>query len=298
MIRTALALIVLAPLSLAVPSSNSASEEGIGSPGTRDYVYTSLDGGSVVTRGSRESPAIISSGFGGSAPTDEEFRRAPAWLCGIDTVLRTDVRVDITCASGDVNRPLPTNVTCQPGERAVDPLFSRVQNATGGWSAWSPVDQGGCVIDVDIRAAIAQELQRLPLTPSALSVQPPSGWTLVNADTVAFADGAEQTLTTTVLGLPVAIRATPTSFSWDFGDGSAPLTTRDPGRPWPEHTIAHRYTAEDTHRISLTTTWSAVFQIAGTPGWEPVTGTATTTSTSAPIEVHEARSHLVAGGTA
>ena len=160
------------------------------------------------------------------------------------------------------------------------------------------VAAGGCVADVDLRAAIAQELQRLPLTPSKLSVQPPSGWTLVNADTVAFADDDEQLLTTTVLGFEVAIRATPTSFTWDFGDGSAPLRTRDPGRPWPEQTIAHRYQAEGTHRITLTTTWSAVFQIAGTQGWEPVDGTATTTSTSQPLDVYEARSHLVAGPTA
>ncbi len=150
---------------------------------------------------------------------------------------------------------------------------------------------------MDIRAAIAAELQRLPLTPSTLSVQPPSGWTLVNADTVAFADDAEQVLTTTVLGFVVTIRATPMSFTWDFGDGEAPFTTRDPGRAWPEHTISHRYLAEGTHRISLTTTWSAVFQIAGTAAWEPVDGTATTTTTSAPLDVFEARSHLVAGPT-
>jgi PKD domain len=202
------------------------------------------------------------------------------------------------CGTAGVNLVLDP-ATCTPDQRAVEPLYRRVPDPTapGGWSPWTLVDQGGCVVDVDIRAAIARELQRLPLTPSTLSVQPPSGWTLVNADTVAFADDQEQTLTTTVLGFPVAIRATPMSFTWDFGDRSAPITTKDPGRPWPEHTIAHRYTAEGTHRISLTTTWSAVFQIAGTAGWEPVAGTATTTSTSAPLEVHEARSRLVAEGT-
>jgi len=160
------------------------------------------------------------------------------------------------------------------------------------------VESGGCVVDVDIRAAIAQEFQRLPLTPSVLQMQPPSGWTLVNADTVAFTDGSEQVLSTTVLGVGVTIRATPASFRWDFGDGSDPLTTTDPGRPWPDHTIAHRYSAEATHRVTLTTAWTATFQIAGTAGWEPVTGTATTTSTSEPLTVYEARSHLVGGPTA
>ncbi|WNB85944.1 PKD domain-containing protein [Cellulomonas sp. ATA003] len=112
-----------------------------------------------------------------------------------------------------------------------------------------------------------------------------------------FTDDAEQVIDTTVLGIGVRIRATPQTFTWDFGDGSDPLRTDDPGRPWPEHTVAHRYRGEGTHRITLTTTWSAVFQIAGTTGWEPVAGTATTTSSSDPLTVHEARSHLVAGPT-
>jgi hypothetical protein len=189
---------------------------------------------------------------------------------------------------------------CLPTERNVDPLFRRTQdpNAPTGWSPWAMVEAGGCVVDVDIRAALAQELQRLPLTPSSLTVQPPSGWTLVNADTVVFTDGAEQVLTTTVLGIAVTIRATPVSFAWDFGDGADPITTTDPGRPWPEHTIAHRYLAEGTHHITLTTTWTATFQVAGTATWEPVDGTATTTSTSSPLTVYEARSRLVDGPTA
>ena len=63
------------------------------------------------------------------------------------------------------------------------------------------------------------------------------------------------------------------------------------------HAVAHRYTAEGTHRITLTTTWSAVFRTAGSTDWAPVDGAATTTSASAPLTVHEARSRLVAGTT-
>ena len=190
-------------------------------------------------------------------------------------------------------------IDCLPTERRVDPLFRRARDSTapGGWSEWVQVEPQTCVADVDIRAAVSAEFQRLPLTPSGLSVQPPSGWTLVNADTVVFTDDAEQVLTTTVLGMAVTIRATPARFTWDFGDGGGTLTTTDPGRPWPEHTLSHRYTAEGTHQIRLTTTWTATFQVAGTATWEPVDGTATTTSTSPPLTVHEARSRLVSGPT-
>jgi hypothetical protein len=142
---------------------------------------------------------------------------------------------------------------------------------------------------------VAQEFQRLPLTPSPLSVQPPSGWTLVNADTIAFADDGMQTLSTTVLGLGVTIRATPDTFTWSFGDGSPALETHDPGRPWPDQTISHQYTSEGTHSIGLTTTWAGTFQVEGSSRWDPVPGTATTSSTSEPITVYEARSRLVSG---
>ena len=157
------------------------------------------------------------------------------------------------------------------------------------------VEDATCVVDVDIRAAIAAEFQRLPLTPSQLSVQPPSGWTLVNVDTIVFTDDHDQLLTTTVLGVEVTIRATPVRYTWDFGDGTDPLTTTDPGHPWPEHTLAHRYTAEATHTIALTTSWTGQFQVAGTTTWEPVDGTATTTTTSDPLTVYEAHSRLVSG---
>jgi len=177
----------------------------------------------------------------------------------------------------------------------VDPLFRRVQDVNGAWSEWTVAEDATCVVDVDIRAAIAAEFQRLPLTPSPLSVQPPSGWTLVNVDTIVFTDDDDQLLATTVLGVGVTIRATPVRYTWDFGDGSDPLITTDPGHAWPEYTLAHRYQAEATHTIRLTTTWTGQFQVAGTTTWEPVDGTATTTTTSDPLTVYEARAHLVAG---
>ncbi len=222
-------------------------------------------------------------------------------MCGFGPAIVGDEAQGPDCIGVDANAGGLATVAleCLPTERAVDPLFRRAPDASasGGWSPWEMVEPAACVANVDIAAAVAQEFQRLPLTPSSLSVQPPSGWTLVNADTVVYTDDAEQTLATTVLGIGVSIRATPARFTWDFGDGVGSLTTTDPGRPWPEHTLAHRYSAEGTHRITLTTTWTAVFQVAGTTSWEPVVGTATTTSASDPLTVYEARSRLVDGPT-
>lgn len=139
----------------------------------------------------------------------------------------------------------------------------------------------------------ASDFQSLPLTPSTIVHQPAGAWTLVNVETIVYTDPAPQTLTTTVLGLPITVEATPVSFAWDFGDGSAPLVTTDAGAPYPGHTVSHTYTGEGTVTISLTTSWAGRFRIDGTGAWRPVNGTATTTSVAAPLRVEATETSLV-----
>ena len=261
--------------------------------GGKSFTRANLDGSTAVVRAGRAAQGIPT-GSSGTPVVAEEFRRAPAAICGFDNDFLERQGFGPDCDATTPGQALVVTFQCEPTERAVAPLFRRTAdpNAPGGWTPWEILDNG-CMSVADIRAAVAEAFQRLPLTPSTLSVQPPSGWTLVNADTVAFADGRTQDLSTTVLGLNVVIRATPESFTWGFGDGSEPLTTADPGRPWPDHTVAHRYTSEGTRSVTLTTTWSATYQVAGSTEWEPVDGTATTTSTSEPLTVYEARARLV-----
>jgi len=288
--RRALCIIAVVTCFLAVRSPAwSAESHDPGTPVTRSF----FDDDSVSVRMDRPTPGVAMVSGAGPGPV-AEFRRSPAVLCGIDNELRTHAQVVIDCSASDINRSLPA-AECTPDQRAIDPLFRRSQSPTGVWSEWTVAEGASCVPDINIRSAVATEFQRLPLTPSPLSVQPPSGWTLVNVDTVVYTDDGDQVLPTTLLGVGVTIRATPARFTWNFGDGSAEVVTTDPGRPWPEQTIAHRYMAEATHTIQLTTSWSGEFQVAGTTTWEPVEGTATTTTTSSPLTVYEARSHLVAG---
>lgn len=139
----------------------------------------------------------------------------------------------------------------------------------------------------------AEDLQRLPIQPGGLTTQPANGWVLVNVETIAMTGATEHDLITTILGSQVRVRVTPVDFTWDFGDGSPPLVTTDPGAPYPNHTVAHVYTqAHPSRTITLRTRWSGQFQVDGGP-WQPVTGTATTTETSAPFEVRTARTALV-----
>ncbi|HEY0118177.1 MAG TPA: PKD domain-containing protein [Cellulomonas sp.] len=195
----------------------------------------------------------------------------------------------IPCA-GDPVVPLP-----ECGDAATLPdLWERpVPDALPG--PWRHIGPSVCAKSADVTPAmVLAAFRRLPLAPSPLVVQPDRGWVLVNKPTVVHADARPQALTTTILGTTVTVTASPTRFAWDFGDG-ATLTTTDPGRPWPDGTLTHAYPRVGAYRIELTTTWSATYTLAGDSTARAVPGTATTTSTTAPIVVQERRSHLVAG---
>jgi len=50
----------------------------------------------------------------------------------------------------------------------------------------------------------------------------------------------KQTFNITLLGTPIEVEATPTSFNWDWGDGQT-FDTTDPGAPYPNYTVSHPY---------------------------------------------------------
>ncbi|MEE6272642.1 PKD domain-containing protein [Georgenia sp. MJ206] len=141
----------------------------------------------------------------------------------------------------------------------------------------------------------AQELQSLILDSGGLTVQPERPWVLVNMETIVMTGASEQMLGTVVLGVPVRVRAIPVEFTWDFGDGSAPLVGTDPGAAWPNHTVSHVYTSPGIVDVSLSTQWDGYFQPEGGTSWIPVAGRAVTTETSDPIEVVTAVPRLVTG---
>lgn len=187
-------------------------------------------------------------------------------------------------------------IECEEDERAVGALFEQ-RRESDGWSDADLVEEESCLAQqrqqVDIPAAAARAFQEMKIAPPEVSVQPPDGWTLVNVDTIAFTENQPRTMSTSLFGVPVEIRAVPHSYSWDFGDGSAPLVTTEPGAPYPAHTIAHTYVRQGAATISLTTTWHGQFRLAGEPTWHDVAGEATTVSSSGNLEILEARARLV-----
>src|SRR5690625_7781795 len=93
----------------------------------------------------------------------------------------------------------------------------------------------------------------MPVEPLEASAGPPDGWLPVNMLNVLYADPEEQVLETELLDTPVAVRATPSSYHWDLGDGNT-ITTNNPGEPYPSTEISATYTTEGRDGIPRRTT--------------------------------------------
>lgn len=178
------------------------------------------------------------------------------------------------------------------GDTPVEPLWRSTRATTGSpWSEWRNVVGWTCPADY-APTFTAEDFRRLPLTPPPLTIQPARAEHLVNMPTIVYTTPTPQLLTTDLLGYLVEVEATPTTYTWDFDDTTV-LTTTTPGHPYPDHDVAHPYAHPGTYTITLTTTWTGRYRLAGTTTWATVTGTATTTTTSPPITAVEAPTHLV-----
>lgn len=216
-----------------------------------------------------------------------EFMRA--MKCGASSV-RTS-----TQANGDCTQDIdPTQVIDCGGPAPVQPLWRRDRaTPTAAWSPWTLVNDWACPIDV-LPAFTVEDFRRLPLTPAQVTVQPATSTVLINIPTITMAAAPQQNLATDLLGYPVEVQATATTYTWDYGDGSAPLVTTSPGHAYPNHDVHHSYARPGTYTITLTTTWSGRYRIAGSTAWLDVDGTATTVTTIPPITAVEQRTALVA----
>jgi hypothetical protein len=159
-----------------------------------------------------------------------------------------------------------------------------------GYGQWANVF-AGCVDVTDLNpppsaGEVFRYFQTLPLPPLTTRQQPP-GNGLVGLPVIFYTDSpTTQTFTLDIRGFTVVIAATATGYTWHTGDGTE-LTSTDPGRPYPDHTVTHDYRA-GTYTASLTTTWSATFTVdGGAPADVP--GTTTTDGPPVTFTVLQAR---------
>ena len=198
-------------------------------------------------------------------------------------------------------RPAPQGGWCQSGipttgavecdEAPVEPTWRQLTYPDGRVGPWERLDEGSCGPVLPVLTV--EDFRSLPIPAPALRLQPDRGWVLVNIETIVMTDPTPVPLRTTLGGFGIDVEAMPRSFTYDFGDGHR-LVTRSPGRAHPDHDTFHEYEAPGTYAITLTAEWAGRYRVDGDPTWREVTGTATTSTTSAPFTAEERTSRLVA----
>ena len=82
---------------------------------------------------------------------------------------------------------------------------------------------------------------------------------------------------------------------WTWGDGTAPLSTNEPGGSWPKRTVTHTVREPGSARVTLRTSWTAEYWVNGA-GPFAVGGGPIEQSASLTVPVKEARSVLIGAG--
>ncbi|MGO1532424.1 MAG: PKD domain-containing protein [Micrococcaceae bacterium] len=155
-----------------------------------------------------------------------------------------------------------------------------------------PASDVGAVTEEPVVITVTlSDFKSMPIKPLQANAGPADGWLPVNMTNVLHTDPAIQELSTELLDTPVAIRAIPTSFHWDLGDGNT-ITTTNPGKPYPSETVSAAYTQEGWYDITLTTTFSGQFSVNGGE-WQDIDGTIEIASDPVPIYSKSLESKLV-----
>jgi hypothetical protein len=172
---------------------------------------------------------------------------------------------------------MPDGQLLRPVRAPRDNLSAKEQ--VGNARCVYPGENPGQVIAPADPTVTLAEFQELPIA-AGHSVVQPSPHTLVGAETNAFAEASEQILPLTVLGKSVRVKAIPTEYHWDYGDGSSlgPTTTAGSSLPkerWGEKTrTSHAYTTTGDFVITLRTYYRGEYSVEDGP-WQPIVGRAT-----------------------
>lgn len=109
----------------------------------------------------------------------------------------------------------------------------------------------------------------------------PDGWSVRGLHANILATGGSSTRTGELFGIPAEVRFTPVAYSFDYGDGSAPLTTATPGATWAALGLAefdptptsHAYERAGTFTVTLLVDYAAEYRVGGTGDFTPIPGT-------------------------
>jgi len=139
---------------------------------------------------------------------------------------------------------------------------------------------------------VLNAFRRLAWPASPLLIQPVGGRTLVNFATNFYTDNTTPTRQSiSLLGQRVTVEATPTTYTWRFGDGQSDATT-SPGAAYPTLDVTHDYLTKGRVAPSVDTTYAGRYRVNRGP-WIAIPATLTVPGASVAIDVIEARPTLV-----
>ena len=197
--------------------------------------------------------------------------------------------VDKACKTD--NATCPATPTCRDG--LVYNIFE--DGVKLAWQACLSQDQADRINGLT-PGLVRRAFGRLSWPASELVVQPPKGRTLVNFATNFYTTNDHPTTrTVTLIGQRVTIEATPTEYTWHFGDTldeSSDLGTTDPGAAYPDLRVTHRYTRVGHVRPSVYTTYSGRYRV-GNGRWQTIPDTLTVPGAAVDLQVVSATPHLV-----
>lgn len=166
-----------------------------------------------------------------------------------------------------------------------------------------------CVEVIDNRLAAFENLDPAdPITIEDLAafrpivgelVVEPDGWGVVGTPTNFYATAESHTMQGDLLGSAVTVRWTPTTFAFDYGDGTTQTTEGSgaawsgTGEQWTETSTSHAYSSRDDVTASLTVTFTAEVDAGG--GWFQVPGSLPVEAPAVPVKVFEVDTVLTAG---
>ena len=204
----------------------------------------------------------------------------------------------------DLNSQLPCNgpgqsPKCGKGQTLYDLFLS---TDTEGAHIVTQLCLGGPQDVVDVSDLAATDVDRYlkDVVPPLMHIgtQPPRD-ALAGVPTyfqVSSPDPAPQQFGGAPVTETITIKAA--TYTWNWGDGTAPLKTTDPGAPYPDGTVTHTYVHAAHVSGTLTTEWTATYTVtAGGRTLGPFNATGTVTRTQPfTLTVDRARSHLVSHG--
>ena len=165
-----------------------------------------------------------------------------------------------------------------------------------------PAEEGGGEGEAPSTETIVRTaLARVPVSGAGLSWQPrKKSYTNVGVPTIVYATAPTQSHTASLFGREVSITLTASRYSYDFGDGTAPLVTARAGEPWrrgnKEARLTHHYEevtrGGERRTITLTTTWDATTTNPFTGQTLTLPSIITTTEQSSPFPVSHLRIDL------